>query len=196
MKEKTYRRCLVLNADYSPLTIIRWQKAIMWNMKYDNCDYEIDILEYYSNNLIQGTNNKKYPAPAVVRIRKYLNLRLSEVRFSRKNIFIRDDYTCQYCYQKFEAKSLTYDHVVPKSRWNYAIGTSPTGWTNIVTCCLLCNRKKGNRTPKLANMTLLKKPYKPYKSDRYLPITYHLSKIKNTIPYEWKSYLPPSFLEE
>ena len=67
---------------------------------------------------------------------------------------------------------------------------SPTCWTNIVTACASCNRKKGNKTPKQANMPLINIPVKPTKSQKYLPISYHLSKIKTNMPEEWQVYLP------
>jgi hypothetical protein len=70
---------------------------------------------------------------------------------------------------------------------------SPTCWTNIVTACIRCNRQKGNRTPKQANMVLLSIPIKPTKNLKYLPVTNHLSSIKDTMPEEWKSYLPESY---
>jgi 5-methylcytosine-specific restriction endonuclease McrA len=115
------------------------------------------------------------------------------VNFSRKNLFIRDNYTCQYCFERKDINKLTYDHVIPKSRWIKNIG-SPTCWTNIVTACVDCNRKKGNRTPKQANMPLKNLPIAPQKSNKYLPIAHWLLKIRSDIPTEWKSYLPESYL--
>jgi hypothetical protein len=72
--------------------------------------------------------------------------------------------------------------------------TSPTNWTNIVTACTQCNRKKGNKTPKQANMPLVKLPIKPNKNIKFLPVAEHLLKIKSNIPDEWKVYLPDSYL--
>lgn len=187
-------KCLLLNADYTALSIISWKKAITWHIKYEhNTKYGIDIIDFYKDDYISGSNNKKYPIPCVARTKKFFHLKESEIVFSRKNIFLRDHYTCQYCDNIFENDKLTYDHVIPKSKWNYNDG-SPTIWTNIVTACVACNRKKGNRTPKQANMPLKTFPIRPSKTVRYLPIAHHLRKIKDNIPDEWKIYLPKSYI--
>jgi 5-methylcytosine-specific restriction endonuclease McrA len=186
-------KCLLLNADYTPLSIIDWKKALTWLIRYENNSrYGIDIIDFYKDDYIIGTNNKKYPIPAIARTKRYFQIKESSITFSRKNLFLRDQYMCQYCNQTFDNKYLTYDHVIPKSKWNYDNG-SPTTWTNIVTACVNCNRKKGDRTPKQANMILNTLPYKPNKTTRYLPIAHHLRKIKDTIPKEWNLYLPESY---
>jgi len=189
-----HSKCLVLNADYTPLTIISWQKALVWSIKHDyNIKIGIEIIDFYKDDFIMGTNNKKHPIPAVAKTARYFRINNYKVKFSRKNLFIRDDYTCQYCMNKFDISSLTYDHVIPKSVWNLNAG-SPTSWTNIVTACMDCNRKKRNRTPKQANMPLQTLPFVPQKNLKYLPIVNHLIKIKSDIPEEWKAYLQIAYL--
>jgi 5-methylcytosine-specific restriction endonuclease McrA len=186
-------KCLVLNGDYSPLGIIDWKRAITWCVKYENkSSHGIEILDFYKNDFIIGVNDKKHPIPAVVKTNRYFRINNQKVTFSRKNLFIRDSYTCQYCGNIKETNKLTYDHVIPKSSWKYK-GLSPTTWTNIVTACVECNRKKGNKTPKQANMPLLNLPIVPQKNIRYLPISHHLSTIRTDIPQEWHLYLPESY---
>lgn len=186
-------RCLVLNADYTPLTVINWQKALIWSIKHDyNNKIGVEILDFYKDDFIVGSNNRKHPIPAIVKTAKYFRINQHNVKFSRKNLFVRDNYTCQYCNNKFDTAHLTYDHVIPKSIWNHSIG-SPTSWTNIVTACIGCNRKKRNRTPKQANMPLQNLPTVPQKHLKYLPIVNHLLKIKSEIPNEWKEYLPEAY---
>jgi hypothetical protein len=186
-------RCLVLNADYSPLGIIGWQRALVWSVKYEqNSRMSIDIIDFYKDDHIIGTNNKKHPIPAVVKTNRYFKLNNQSVNFSRKNLFIRDAYTCQYCQQPKDISKLTYDHVIPKSKWQSNNG-SPTCWTNIVTACVECNRKKGNKTPAQANMPLKNLPYQPSKSFKYLPVVGLLINIRSDIPSEWKPYLPESY---
>jgi len=188
------KRCLLLNADYTPLSIIDWQKAVIWNMKYiENPKYGVDILDFYKNDYIAGVNNKKYPIPSVAKTKRFFRVHKQTVTFSRKNIFIRDDYTCQYCNQQFEINKLTYDHVIPKSAWDWNKG-SATSWTNIVTACTECNKKKSNRTPKQANMPLKTLPIRPAKHIKYLPIHEFLDKIREDIPDEWALYLPESYI--
>ena len=129
----------------------------------------------------------------MVKTAKYFRLNHQNVNFSRKNLFIRDNYSCQYCGHEKEVNQLTYDHVIPKSVWKNKIG-SPTCWTNIVTACVECNRRKGNRTPKEANMPLRNLPIVPNKSVKYLPVRGLLLKIRSDIPDEWIAYLPESYL--
>ena len=78
--------------------------------------------------------------------------RKRDIKISRARIYQRDKYSCVYC---GGIKKLTIDHVIPKSR-----GGGNT-WENMVTCCFDCNSKKGNKTPKEANMILRVKPYEP-----------------------------------
>lgn len=187
-------QCLLLNADYTPLSIISWKKAITWLVKYQNSNtYGIDIIDFYKDDYIMASNQRKYPIPCIARTKKFFHLKDSVVVFSRKNIFLRDQYICQYCDRLFENRELTYDHVIPKSKWDFNDG-SPTIWTNIVTACVSCNRKKGDRTPKQANMPLKNLPIRPLKTVRYLPIAHHLRNIKDNLPEEWKLYLPKSYI--
>jgi 5-methylcytosine-specific restriction endonuclease McrA len=185
-------RCLVLNADYSPLTVINWQRALVWSFKnqYNN-NVGVEIIDFYKNDYIVGVN-KKHPIPAVVKTVKYFRLHNKHVNFSRQNLFVRDNFQCQYCGCKPEIRKLTYDHVIPKSLWKHHNG-SPTSWTNIVTACIDCNSKKANRTPAQAGMSLKSLPIMPNKSAKYLPVTSFLLSIKSEVPEEWKFYLPESY---
>lgn len=179
----SHTKCLLLNIDYSPITLMSWKRAIIWNFKYeDNNNYGIEILDFYKNDHINGVHNKKFPIPAVARTKRFFKTNLNHIVFSRKNIFVRDEYTCQYCSKKLDYNKLTYDHVIPKS------ANGPTNWTNIVTSCAACNLKKGNRTPKQANMTLLKQPVKPNQRLKYSSIYEHICNM-NYLPKEWEIYL-------
>jgi len=192
--ETKNKQCLLLNSDYSPLSIISWKRSLIWLVKYeDNPRYGIEIIDFFKNDFINGTNNKKYPIPAVAKTQRFFRINNQPITFSRKNIYIRDNYTCQYCGNSFDIKNLTYDHVIPKSKWKNSI-SSLTSWTNIVTACVDCNRKKGNKTPAQANMPLKTFPSIPTnKHIRYLPVISRLSSIKENIPQEWKIYLPESY---
>lgn len=187
-----HSKCLVLNADFTPLAIVDWKRAITWSLLDKKCSH-IEVIDFYKNDYINGTNNKKFPIPAVIRTCRYFRINSAKVNFSRKNIFIRDNYSCQYCGERKDIGKLTYDHVIPKSLWKNK-NSSPTNWTNIVTACVECNRLKGNRTPKQANMPLKNLPVMPNKSPKYLPISHFLLRIRSDIPTEWKIYLPDSYL--
>ena len=77
------------------------------------------------------------------------------VPFSRRNLFLRDNYRCQYCGQRHSSEALSVDHVVPRSRGGLS------NWTNCVLACHGCNVRKGSRTPQEAGMRLLKAPSQP-----------------------------------
>lgn len=95
-----------------------------------------------------------YAVPSVIRLKKYVRRPPHQkVAFNRKNVFRRDDNTCQYC--SLKSNDLTLDHVIPRSRGG---GTS---WENVVACCQQCNAKKRDRTPEEANMLLKRKPVAP-----------------------------------
>jgi 5-methylcytosine-specific restriction endonuclease McrA len=91
--------------------------------------------------------------PLIIRLLKYIKFRRKrDIKISRARIYQRDKYVCVYCGGN---KKLTIDHVIPKSRGG------ENSWENMVTCCFDCNSRKGNKTPKEANMTLRVKPYEP-----------------------------------
>ena len=101
------------------------------------------------------TINQKVLVPQVVLLRKYDRLPIQEMKFNRQNLFERDKFRCQYCGTRFSPKELNMDHVVPRDRGG------KTTWENIVTSCLRCNSRKGNREPMEAGMRLLRKPERP-----------------------------------
>jgi 5-methylcytosine-specific restriction endonuclease McrA len=99
--------------------------------------------------------NFKFKRPEVIRLRYFSGMQRRKVRFSRRNIFRRDDFTCQYCGRQLPERELSLDHVVPRSR-----GGKST-WDNLVVACLKCNDRKASRLPREAGMTLLDRPEKP-----------------------------------
>ncbi|MBM3999604.1 MAG: HNH endonuclease [Planctomycetes bacterium] len=93
--------------------------------------------------------------PEVITLNHYDRIPAKTVTFSRRNIYKRDKYTCQYCHARPRSDELTIDHVIPRSQG----GTST--WENCVLACLDCNARKANRTPERAGMPLLRKPERP-----------------------------------
>lgn len=116
--------------------------------------------------------------PAVVRLIRFVGFRKRDIKFSRQNLYARDKYRCQYCGDKLPPKELTCDHVIPRSRGG------KTMWTNIVTCCRPCNRKKGGRMPEEGGFKLLKKPTKP----SWL-LGFHARFHIHKPPPAWRKYL-------
>ena len=137
------KKVLVLNASYEPLNICNWKRAFILVFKGKAEQVEHNGKVIYAN----------FNIPTVIRLRKYIKIPYKEIPLTRKNLMYRDHFSCQYCGVKTNA--LTIDHVIPKSR-----GGSDN-WENVVASCQKCNVKKGNRTPKEANMHLLRHPRVP-----------------------------------
>lgn len=93
--------------------------------------------------------------PSVLLLRMYDRVPTKEVKFNRRNVFERDDYTCQYCGNSFREDDLNLDHVIPRDQGGR------TSWENIVTSCKRCNTRKANRMPHQAGMHLMKLPVRP-----------------------------------
>ena len=181
-----HKPCLVLNVDYTPISIVDWKTAINWSFKVNNQKKPIvDIVQIYAKDKILGCG-KSYDIPCIIKINRFIKGYSGSVKFTRKNLFLRDSYTCQYCGKKYNSNKLTYDHVIPKSKWKHH--SSPTCWNNIVTACSICNRKKADKTPAQANMKLLLEPIQPKFSFKYLPWYEVLTNIEY-IP-EWTLFIP------
>ena len=120
-------------------------------------------------------------APRVVRLLEYDKVPRQAVKFNRRNIFARDNNQCQYCGRKFIMSELSLDHVVPRSQGG---GTT---WENIVCACVECNVRKGGRTPRQANLTLIRKPEKPKRSPM---LNMKLSQKKYQT---WQSFLDSAY---
>jgi 5-methylcytosine-specific restriction endonuclease McrA len=93
--------------------------------------------------------------PEVITLTEYDRLPAALVTFSRRNIFKRDHYTCQYCGKQPGAEELTVDHVIPRARGGQS------RWDNCVLACVECNKRKADRTPEQAKMRLKREPVQP-----------------------------------
>ena len=93
--------------------------------------------------------------PEVITLTGYDRLPTTAVTFSRRNIFKRDRFTCQYCGTQPGSEVLTLDHVVPRAQGG------ESRWDNCVLACVTCNKRKADRTPKQARMRLNKRPVQP-----------------------------------
>jgi 5-methylcytosine-specific restriction endonuclease McrA len=164
-------RTLLLNTTYEPIGVLSWKKAI--TMVYLG---KVEVLKEYQRR-IHGIKIN-IPQPAVIRLRCLVRSNHVNVKFSRKNIFLRDNFTCQYCGKEFDAKNLTCDHIVPKSRGGI------TEWNNIVTSCTGCNLKKGDKLPDEVKMHPRKRPSRP---NGFYMFMLHLG-VKVPPDY-WKDYL-------
>jgi len=140
---------LVLNADYRPLSyyplsIWNWQtalKAVFLN--------RVDIVSHYDT--VVHSPSMEMNLPSVIALKKYIR-QPEYPAFTRFNLFLRDQFSCQYCGSPDE---LTFDHVIPRR-----LG-GQTSWNNITAACSPCNLKKGGRTPKQSQMHPRRFPYRP-----------------------------------
>jgi 5-methylcytosine-specific restriction endonuclease McrA len=162
---------LLLSQSYEPIKVISWQRAI--SLMFLG---KAEVVEEYDNNI--RTVSLVFKIPAVVRLLKAFRRFAKPIKFSRANIYARDSHRCQYCGRKAAVADLTYDHVVPRSQGG------ATTWTNIVSCCFQCNRKKGGRTPKEAGMTLLAAPVRP---QWVTAVAIRVS--VRSVPDAWRDYL-------
>jgi len=132
------RDTLLLNADgnplsAAPLSTLTWQESIklVWLDR-------INVLEWHEDWQVHSPNITM-TVPSVIMTRDFVKQR-TNTSFNRSNVYLRDNYICQYCKQMFGHKDLTLDHVIPKSKGG------KTEWTNIVSSCRKCNNQKASRT--------------------------------------------------
>jgi 5-methylcytosine-specific restriction endonuclease McrA len=140
---------LVLNADYRPLSYFPlslwpWQEAV----KASFLDRVVIVAEYETT---VRSPSLEIRLPSVVVLKDYVKPAAFPA-FTRFNLFLRDEFTCQYCGAKGE---MTFDHVVPRSKGGR------TTWRNVVAACGRCNLKKGDMTVEAAGMRLDRKPFQP-----------------------------------
>ncbi|MBK8173504.1 MAG: HNH endonuclease [Sandaracinaceae bacterium] len=102
-----------------------------------------------------GTLHGPIRVPRIVVLNTYSRVPRAAVRLSRRNIFLRDGYRCQYCAQTPKVTDLNLDHVLPRSRGG------KNSWDNLVTSCRACNLYKGRYTPQEIGMRLLREPVRP-----------------------------------
>ena len=137
---------LVLNQDYSALTVCSVERAIVLMHLQ-----KVHLVEAAEEQHVRSPS-VEMPWPSIVRLKEYANVPYKRVMLSRKNVLKRDQNTCQYCGAQ---ANLTIDHIVPKSR-----GGRDT-WENLVAACVTCNNQKGDSTPEEAGMELTRRPFRP-----------------------------------
>lgn len=160
---------LVLNQDYTPLTICTVQRAFL--LMFLN---KAELLTSRKKKKLRSVS-ENFPFPSVIKINRYINIPYKGIVLSRHNIFKRDGGKCQYC---GSLKKLTIDHVIPKSK-----GGQST-WSNLVTACNKCNSQKGDSQLDKLEMSLIKVPGKPSYAS-FLRKSYH------AYSEEWDTYLAP-----
>ncbi len=180
-------RVLVLNRSYLPVhvTSVKRAFALLYqgiakavDEQYRTFDFDSwrDLaIEMHHERL--GIIGGYIRVPRVLLLVAYERVPKRHVRFSRFNIFARDNNTCQYCGKRFSRTDLNLDHVNPRSQGGVST------WENIVCSCHACNRRKGGRTPEQSNMMLIRRPRRP----EWTPFTTEMFSLKHY--REWMPFL-------
>ena len=132
--------------------------------------------EYHEINIRSISNSFKLPK--ILRLHKRFKGR-KDVKFNRENVFIRDNYICQYCLKKFSVGQLTLDHVIPRCRGG------KHNWDNVVSSCHQCNNRKGSKPLNKSGFNLTRDPRRPHWSPIYTV------KISKDDPDEWNYWISP-----
>ncbi|RMF87056.1 MAG: HNH endonuclease [Nitrospinota bacterium] len=150
MRQQQWSNVLVLNYTYEPLHFCNAKRAIILILQE-----KAEIVEK-SGQLLHSPS-LVLPLPTVIRLRMYIRRPVGRgITFSKKNVFLRDNFTCQYCGVKgSNGFELTIDHIIPRSKGG------KTCWENVVVACKVCNRRKGDRPLEETDLRLLRQPRKP-----------------------------------
>lgn len=159
---------LVLNLNYVPVNVCTARRAIVLVGKG-----KAELLENHSGEV--HTVTAVFDVPSIIRLAYLVRRPYAPRKLSNKEIFLRDQYTCQYCQKK--TQELTLDHVIPRRQHG------PNTWENVVAACPRCNLHKAGRTPAEANMKLMREPKAPQ------PNPYRM--LQNyTMQEQWLPYVP------
>jgi len=159
---------LVLNANFEPLNVCGMRRAIGLII--------LDKAALVENGRgVIKTVDQTFPRPSIIRLQRMIKRPRPEVKLTRKEVFRRDNYTCQYCGRRY--RNLTIDHVMPRH-----LGGKQS-WENVVTACANCNHRKGGRTLHESGMQLRKEPIQPPSSAIYL-YSHYLDENQ-----EWEHFL-------
>ncbi len=159
---------LVLNLNYVPINVCTVRRAVILLAKG-----KAEILENHRGQL--RTVAAVFEAPSIIRLVYLVKRPFLPRKLSKKEVFLRDRFTCQYCGKKDQ--DLTLDHVVPRRQ------NGSHAWNNVVAACSKCNLRKAGRTPKEAGMNLVKEPRAP-DPNPYLVLQ------NRSILEEWRPYIP------
>lgn len=160
---------LVLNQNYEPLNVCNEKRAIVLINRG-----KAEVLEHGPGQI--RTPSQNFPRPSVIRLMYLIRRPRPKARLTRREVFLRDNFTCQYC--GVRGKDLTIDHVIPRHR-----GGKHT-WDNLVSACRACNHRKGGKTLEEAKMALRRPPAPPRVSPYYVLNQYLQSYT------EWRKFVP------
>ncbi len=162
---------LVLNQNYEPLNICNARRAVV--LVFGG---KAEILE--THEALIATSQDVFPYPSVIRLICLIRAPRARVKLTRREVFLRDAYTCQYCGRR--TSDLTLDHVIPRHRGG------PHTWENLASACRACNHRKGGKSVQEARMVLKRLPFEP-SPGRYYAIE---RRLDQSITEGWYKFLP------
>jgi 5-methylcytosine-specific restriction endonuclease McrA len=139
-------KVLVLNGDYYPMSTCSTKRAVTLMLMN-----RVEVVKV--RNEWWSSAEAHYQLPSAIKLKKYIHKPWTQINLTKRNIHIRDNFTCQYCGKHHE--KLTVDHVVPSSRGG------AFSWENLVTCCYKCNNQKDDHTLEQCGLSLIRHPKKP-----------------------------------
>jgi 5-methylcytosine-specific restriction endonuclease McrA len=179
-------RVLVLNKSWVPINTVTVESAFRMLFRETASvvcheSYAVfDIFEWMENSKDNGkgikTANAFISKPEIVLLKGFSKVPNRNLAYTRKNLYRRDDFICQYCYKRFSSGKLTVDHIIPRCR------DGASSWENCVLACIDCNSKKGSKSLKEIGYKLKRKPRKP----EWSPI----SDMFGGTPDAWSKFLP------
>lgn len=173
-------KVLVLNRLWQPVNICGAKRAVgllflghaqvvhaeeIPHFSTHDADSWLDASQDYEGDDVIHTVAYQFRVPAIIVLGEYDRLPRQEVKFSRQNVFERDNFTCQYCSKRLPANELNLDHVIPRDKGG------KTSWDNVVCSCIRCNTRKSNKMPAEANMWPKNEPRKPRWRPYLAPLT-------------------------
>ena len=165
------RSVLVLNQNYEPLNICSVRRAVVMVL-----DGKAELLESHPDALRAAS--RIFAWPSVIRMVYLIRRPRPRVKLTRREVFIRDQYTCQYCGRR--GGDLTIDHVNPR-----VLGGGHS-WDNLVTACKTCNHRKGGKTLMQCKMALRTVPHEP-RAGMYYSIE---RRLDTRFDDGWQKFLP------
>jgi 5-methylcytosine-specific restriction endonuclease McrA len=160
---------LVLNENYEPLNVCNERRAIVLVN-----GGKAEVLEHGRGYL--RSPSQQIQLPSVIRLVYLIKRPRPQARLTRREVFLRDNYTCQYC--GVHTKDLTIDHVTPRVKGGKHV------WDNLVSACRACNHRKGAKTVEEAHMALRRPSFQP-KASPYYVIAQYLPAYN-----EWQKFVP------
>ena len=197
MKSAIENQVLVLNRLWQPIHMCSARRAIgllflghahavgmFGDERFSTHDFESwsNVEDRPEGWPVVGSVSCQFCLPSIIVLVTFDRLPRKEIKFSRDNIFQRDKYVCQYCKKKFEPRDLNLDHVFPKDKGG------ETNWENVVTSCIKCNTRKGNKLPRECGMLPITPPVAP----RWRPLVGFKQVTDNQYQKSWSFFLEPN----